>query len=104
MPNFGSLLKMAQYAPMIFEFFKAIMPSAAAPEPHRDDEALQELARFQRNVESRIADMEEEIVRLRARVREAESLVMSLQLWLWIGLASTFVLAILALIFSVVYK
>jgi len=104
MPNFGSLLKMMQYAPMVFEFFKAIMPSAATPEPRHDDEALQELAHFQRNVESRFADMEEEITRLRVRVREAESLAMSLQLWLWIGLASTFILAILALIFSVVYK
>ncbi|MHB0935628.1 MAG: hypothetical protein ACYC6A_04485 [Armatimonadota bacterium] len=97
MPNFGALLKMAQYAPMVFEFFKAIMP-AAEPAPHRNDEALEELAHFQRNVESRIADMEEEIARLRARVREAESLAMTLQVWLYIGLPAVFLVAILAII------
>jgi len=104
MPNFGSLLKMMQYAPMVFEFFKAIMPSAATPEPRQDDEALQELARFQRNMESRFADMEEEITRLRVRVREAESLAMTLQVWLYIGLPAAFLVGILAIIFAFVNK
>lgn len=102
MPNFGSLLKMMQYAPMLFELIKAIRPAETAQ--RRQDEAKEELEHFQRSVENRIADMEEEIARLRARVREAESLAMTLQVWLYIGLPAAFLVAILAIIFAFVNR
>ena len=100
MPNFGSLIKMMQYAPMIFEFFRAVMP--AEPAPRRHDEVMAELAHFQRSMENRIADMEEEIARLRARVREAEAQATSLQVALYIGIPVIAAVAILALVLAIV--
>jgi len=95
MPNLGIIWKIVQYMPAIMNIAKTVMPSNR---PAVQDETHDELEHFQRAVSGKLSDMEEEIVRLRARVREVESLAMGLQLWLWIGLAALFILFVILLI------
>jgi len=100
-PNLRSIWRMIQYVPMAYQFVKAVMPAASS---RSYDETREELDAFHRNVTGRLSDMEEEIARLRARVREVESLTMGLQLWLWIGGGALFILVVLLMILVFVRK
>jgi|GEM_PF-2440129 len=95
MPNLGMIWKIVQYIPAVMNIVRTVMPSA---KPVMHDETHEEMEHFQHNVLGKLSDMEEEIVRLRARVREVESLATTLQLSLWIGFAVLFVLVVILLI------
>jgi ABC-type nickel/cobalt efflux system permease component RcnA len=95
MANFLALLKLMKYVPAAYNIVKTVMPSAQADQR---SETREELEHFQRTVSDRLSDMEEEIARLRARVREVESLATGLQVGLWIGGGALFVLFIILLI------
>jgi len=83
MPFFNTVLKWAQYAPLIMEAFKAVAPKE---ETHgTDDTTRAALADLRKDVVERLSELEDELVRTKARARELESTLTTLQLWVWIG-------------------
>jgi hypothetical protein len=96
MPNPRSLLKWVQYVPIAYEIMKSVIP---ATEPAANDTKVRtELADFERSMTGRFSDLENEVARLRGRLRETESLIMALQQWLWIGGGVLAVLVVILLI------
>ena len=99
MPFFNNFLKWAQYAPLVLEAFRAVAPKEAGHEA--DDSSRTALAELRKDVIERIAELEDELVRTKARTRELESMLATLQLWVWIGTGGLGLLTIIALIFAI---
>ena len=99
MPNPRSILKWLQYAPFAYELVKTIIPALPSPtSPTKIDATQAALAELERTILGRLADLEGENAKLRARLREVESLMMNLQLWLWVGGGTLIVLVLILLI------
>lgn len=98
MAALGNVMKLLQYAPMLFEVVKSVLPALPSREPAQHDVMRDEMASFQRHIVERFTELENENTRLRTRLRDMEGLVSTLQLWVWVGGGALFLLFLITLI------
>ncbi len=97
MPWISSFMKFFQYLPVVLEVSKAIMPKEQ--EVRVNSASHEELDDFKKNVRERIAEMEEEQSRLRARIRDVETSLGWTQTLLYISLGA---LALVFILFVII--
>ena len=80
----STVLKLAQYYPLVTDVIRAVVPSKSAQEP-ADNAAVAALTDLRKDVIGRMGELESELVRTKSRLHELETTVNTLQLWVWIG-------------------
>jgi flagellar motility protein MotE (MotC chaperone) len=88
------MLNALQYAPLVMEVTKAMGGKPEEAPETTPDELKGQLQAQQKRIE----ETQEEVSRLRDRMRQLESAVSTLQLWAWIGLTSLGILVVIMLI------
>ena len=103
MRGVGSFLKLLQYVPVIVEVGRMFKPKEADVR-YVEGVSEAEIDEFKRDVTDRLHEMQEEQVRLRARVRDLEITINWMQTLLYIGIGTSIIFVILFLIAIIIRR